>query len=143
MGVEIPPAWLAAYPGTRFVAECRLLTWHPSGVLNLVQAAAIVHWLHAVEPALGTFNRFANLSRLNTIHLSEEDIAALAAQRKGNYRGAAVTTVLLASTPLSYAIGALYKRLMSGSAIQIHAVGRLASACRLLDVSPDVLLRQS
>ena len=143
MGLEIPLAWLAAYPGTRFFSECRLLTWHPHGVLNVVQAEAIVHWLQAVEPALGTFNRFADLSRLNKVVLCDDDIAAIAEHRQRSYRGEQVKTVLLASTPLSHAIGALYERLMSGSPIQVHVVDQLTSACRLLGVGPEVLVRES
>ncbi|HZJ14931.1 MAG TPA: hypothetical protein VFD27_07775 [Chthoniobacteraceae bacterium] len=118
------------------------MTWHPSGVLSLVQADALVNWIEAVEPVIGTFNRFADLSRLNEIHLSDDDIATLAEKRSGSYRGEPVKVVLLAGTLLSYGIAAMYQRLMSATPIQVEVVVQLTSACRILGVGPELLIRQ-
>ena len=141
MALEISPTWLAAFPGTRFFPDHRLLTWHPRGVLNLIQTEAMIRWMEAVEPELGNFNRFADLSGLTEVHLRSEEITALVKRRRGSYSGEPVTTVLLVGTPLVYGIAAMYERLMAGTPIHVQIVVRLTSACRILGVTPDVLIR--
>ena len=142
MALEIPPAWLAAFPGTRYFPDERLMTWHPAGVLNIVQVEAMVRWMEAVEPELGSFNRFVDLTELREVHLRSEEIDALAERRRGRYSGERVTTVLYAGTPLSYGIAAMYERLMRGSVINVRVVVRITSACRILAATPDLLLRR-
>jgi hypothetical protein len=142
MALAVPETWLAAFPGTRFFPECHLMTWHPRGLLNLMHAQSILHWLRAVEPELGAFNRFVDLTGMHEVRLSDEDVATVAAHRREHYLGDPVTTVFLASTPLSYGIAAIYERLMAGTPIQVHTVVRLTTACRILEVDPDVLIRQ-
>jgi hypothetical protein len=141
--ISISATWLAAYPGTRFFPKHRLMTWHPSGVLNAVQAETLINWIESAEPRLGTFNRFADLSRLNEIHLSDDDVAALAERRSAHYRGEPVKTVLLAGTLLSYGIAAMYQRLMADTPIHVEVVVQLTSACRILGVGPELLIQQS
>jgi hypothetical protein len=97
--------------------------------------------MEAIEPTVGRFNRFADLTGLNEIHLSADDIAALAESRKASYKGEPVKTVLLAGTPLSYGVAAIYERLMVDTAIQVHVVPHLTSACQILGVEPEMLIR--
>lgn len=140
---EVPPAWLAAFPGTRYVPELRLMIWGPRGVIDAEVAFAALHWLEAMEPAFGAFNRLVDLSHVTEVHLRRDDIAAVAERRREQYAGEPVTTVFLAGEALGYGIARMYERLMSGSSIRVEVVALLTSAARILDVPADVLLRHA
>ena len=142
MPLEIPPAWLAAYPGTRIFPEHRLLTWHPHGTLNAVMLDSMVGWIESVEPHLGECNRYIDLSALDAIHLAAADINRAALRRRTAYKGPPTTNVTLAPTPLSYMIAAMYQRVLRGSRIRMQIVARMTSALRILNVPVEVLLRE-
>ncbi len=139
MSLELPVAWLAAYPGTRIFPELRLLTWSPRGQLNRVSAESIAHWMNAIEAEFGTFNRFIDLSLLDEMHLTGADVASLAVERRVSYSGTPVSTVILARTRISRCIATLYAQLMEGSLIEVHVVQTVESASEILKVSADVL----
>jgi hypothetical protein len=139
----VPPAWLAAYPGTRFLPEWRLMMWGPRGLVSAPQVEAMLHWLEAVEPALGTFHRFVDLSYMVEMRLRADEIAAIAKRRRERYRGEPVITVFLAGTALAYGLARIYEHLMSGTPIHVDVAVRFSSAARLLGIPPDALRRNA
>jgi hypothetical protein len=105
----------------------------------MVQAA--LQWLEAVEPTLGTFHRFVDLSHISEVRLRADEIAAFAEGRRARYAGEPATTVFLAGTALAYGMARMYEHLMSGAPIRVEVVALLTSASRILGVPADVLLQ--
>ena len=66
--MELSNQW-RAFPGTRFYPEHRLMTWHPYGVVDALKAESIARWLEVVEPELGSFSRFIDLSQVDRLDL--------------------------------------------------------------------------
>ena len=131
---------LLDYPDTRYYPEQRLLTWHPQGVLDADKAQYMARWLGTVEPELGLFDRFADLSHISGINLTVSDVCAIAEIRAEDYKGTRVTTVFFVSSPLSYAVAAMYQQLMAETPIRIEVVVLLSAACHLLGVGPELLI---
>lgn len=142
MTADVPPAWLAAFPGTRFLPEWRLMTGHLLGILDNQRLECMLHWLEAVEPQLGAFNRFWDLSNLKEVRLSCAELNALAERRRGRYAGEPVTTVLLAPTPVLYGVARMYEQFMEGVPIKVEVVGLLSTAAARLGVPADELARK-
>jgi hypothetical protein len=136
----VPPAWLAAFPGTRFDPEWRLLVWAPRGAMNAATLDATLSWLEVVEPSLGTFNRLVDLTHITEVHLRADEIAAVAERRREAYAGEPVTTVFLAGTALAYGMARMYERLLSDTPIRVEVVALLTSAARILNLPADVML---
>ncbi len=83
----------------------RLITWHPRGVLDLALARRIVRFMEEQEQGGGEpFNRFANLSGLEALHLTFAEVAKLAQSRVASYHGPKVRTAFLAIDSLALGI---------------------------------------
>jgi hypothetical protein len=137
--VVLPPEWYAAYPGTRYLLAWTLMTWSPRGVLDASRAETIIHWLEAVEPHIGNFNRFIDFSHITKIELGIEEVAELALRRKEGYTGGAVRTAILAVSPLAYGIARMYEQLLANAPIDVHVVSQLSAAGEVLRVPIEVL----
>lgn len=142
MSLEISPSWLAAYPGTRYFPEYRLLSWHPHGVLNALMLQSLVAWIESIELHLGECNRYVDLSGLTEIHLTSAEVEKAAGRRRASYQGPPTTNVTLAPTALSYMIAAMYQRVLRGSCIRVQIVARLTTALLILGVPVERLLRE-
>src|SRR5687767_11850641 len=92
MALELPATWLAAFPGTKFHPEERLLTWRPAGVLNAILGDAILRWIESVEPEFGTINRFGDLTGLEEVRLTLSDLSRFAFNRRKSYTGESTVT---------------------------------------------------
>ena len=135
----LPPEWYAAYPGTRYSSRWNLMAWSPRGVLDVSRAETIVHWLEAIEPRIGDFNRFIDFSQISRVELGCEEVADLAIRRREGYAGGHVKTAILAVSPLAYGIARMYELLLSSVPIHVHVVAHLAAAAEVLGVSVEVL----
>ena len=130
---------LVDYPGTRFYPEHHLLTWHPRGILEAAKVEYFAHWLGVLEPELGTFHRFVDLSLITGIHLTSAEVARVADIRATRYKGESVLSVFLAGAPLSFGVASIYQRLMADTPIRIEVVMSREAAARLLQVEPGIL----
>jgi hypothetical protein len=115
------------------------MTWSPRGVLDASRAETIFHWLEAVEPRIGDFDRFIDFSHISKIELGSEEVTELARRRKDGYAGGVVKTVILAVSPLAYGIARMYEQLLANVPIHVHVVSELSTAGEVLNVPPDVL----
>jgi hypothetical protein len=68
--------------GARIHRSLRLLTWHPSGVLDAALADEILRFIDMEEATLKEpYDRFTNLSGLSAVHLSFAEVEEIAARR--------------------------------------------------------------
>ena len=137
--IPLPPEWYAAYPGTRYSSRWNLMAWSPRGVLDASRSETIVHWLEAIEPRIGDFNRFIDLSQISRVELDCEEVADLAVRRREGYAGGHVKTAILAVSPLAFGIARMYELLLTNVPIHVHVVAQLAAAAEVLGVPVEVL----
>jgi len=133
-------ALTARFPNAKYYPEWRLLTWHPVGILDTTMANAGVDFLEHIEPEFGTFNRFVDLSHLTEIRLPFDHIFGVAKRRIDFYTGEEIQTVILAPTPVAWAVARMYAELMKESPIHIHVVSLFTSAMQILGVPPEPLI---
>lgn len=138
---EVPPAWLAAFPGTRYLPQYRLVIGHPRGILDHSYIETMLHWIEAVEPQLGTFNRFWDFSEITEVRLNCQEVMAIAERRRERYVGESVKAVFLAPTPVHYGIARMYEQFTEGVPIEVEVVGLLSTAAARLGVPADELVR--
>src|SRR3954470_4591800 len=78
------PQRLQSLPHTRSHPEARLLTWHPTGVLNDAMADAIVDFIETKEPDEALyFNRYTDFGGLSSLHLRSGHVFRIAKRRRG------------------------------------------------------------
>ncbi len=142
MTCEVPPAWLAAFPGTRFLPQYRLMIGHPHGVMDHTRMETMLHWLEAVEPQLGAFDRFWDFSEIKEVRLDCDEVMALAERRRDRYFGEEVKTVILAPTPVHYGLARMYEQFMEGVPIHVEVVGRISTAAARLGVPAEELVKE-
>ena len=113
----------------------------PKGVLNLDLAQRIVEFIEIKEVTLEKgFNRFCDLTRLEGIQLSSEDVLKLANRRRAfNPNDIWVKTAFLATSPLAFGVARLYEQLLNSSRIEVRVFSDLESAADWLAVNPDKL----
>jgi hypothetical protein len=118
-----------------------LMVARPKGTLDASEAMRIVDFIEIEEIETETgFNRFCDLTRLDGISLSSEDIVKLAARRRAfNPNNIHVKSAFLATHPLAYAISCLYQDLLNSPRIQVRVFSELEDAAEWLAVTPDRL----
>ncbi len=138
-----PPTQASAVmsmPGTRYHPDCRLVTWHPHGVLDDVLADQIVEFMESTERILGKpFHRFTDLSGLDRININLNHVFEIVRRRKKGYRGAKVKSAFYAVRLISITIARMYQELMLESAIEVGVFRDRAVAAEWLGVPGAVL----
>ena len=141
MTCEVPPAWLAAFPGTWFLPEYRLMVGHPRGILDNTCLETMLHWMEAVEPQLGAFNRYWDLSEIKELRLDCDEVLGardaaagplFRRRREGGFPGTF-------AGPLRDR--AMYEHFMEGEPIHVEVVGLVSTAAARLGVPADLLVR--
>src|SRR6266850_7731984 len=118
-----------------------LMVGRPNGILDAQTAERIVDFTKIKEEHLKAgFNRFCDLTRLDSINLSSEDLLQLAAQRRAfNPNDVHVKSAFLATHPLAFAIARMYELLLHSPRIEVRVFKDLERAAEWLVVKPDML----
>ena len=127
------------FPGARFHADHRLMTWFPTGVLTDEAAERTVDFLAQAEKCEGKpFHRYTDMTGYTQIALGLDHIVRLARRRR-RYSGRSVKSAFYASRLISLTIANMYEELMIGSKIQICTFRDRALAAEWLGVPLSVL----
>lgn len=126
--------------GAKIHPALRLVTWHPHGVLGAPLAREILRFIEAQEKsAPEPFDRFADLSGLEAIHLSFAEVEELAQDRIESYHGAPVKSAIFALNPLAFGIARMYEQLMRRSPIEVGVFHEISSAAAWLNIPTEAL----
>jgi hypothetical protein len=119
-----------------------LIVVRPTGILDVVTTEKIVDLIEIKEIELETgFNRFCDLSRLEGIRLSSDEILQLAARRRGfNPNDIRVKSAFFAAAPLAFGIARMYELLLDSPRIEVRVFSELQAAADWLGVTIDRLV---
>lgn len=127
--------------GVRIHHPRHLYVWHPHGVLNLRRATEMLRFIETEEKKWKEpYNRFADLSGMEAVHLNFAEIEALATRRRGSYHGEPVKSAFLATNPLAFGIARMYGQLVRWTPIEVRVFCRLSSAAAWLGAPIETLL---
>ncbi len=121
--------------GSKIHEELRLVTWHPRGILDARLAYQVLSFVEAEEAtAEHPFNRFADLSGLESIRLSFVEMEEIAARRVESYRGQPVKSAVRTTNPVAFGIARMYGQLLRPSPIEVRVFSHLDRAASWLNV---------
>jgi hypothetical protein len=118
-----------------------LMVCRPNGILDAHAAERIVDFVEIKEEQLESgFHRFCDLSRLDSISLSSQDLGKLAARRRAfNPNSVHVKSAFLASHPLALGIARMYEQLLQSPRIEVRVFTDVNSAAEWLVIKPELL----
>jgi len=118
-----------------------LMVCRPKGNLDATGAAQIVEFVEIKEIEFETgFDRFADLTLLDSINLSCSDVSKLADRRRGfNPNSIRVKSAFLATDPLALGIARMYEKLLNSPRIEVRVYDQLEAAAEWLAVKPERL----
>jgi hypothetical protein len=118
-----------------------LMVGRPNGILDAQAAERIIDFVEIKEEQLEAgFNRFCDLTRLDGIVLSTEDLGKLAARRSAfNPNEMHVKSAFLATNPLAFGIARMYQLLLESPRIEVRVFKDLEGAAEWLAVKPYIL----
>jgi len=118
-----------------------LMVGRPKGVLDANAAEKIVEFIEIrEEQSENGFNRFCDLTRLESINLSFAEVRQLAQRRSlFNPNSFQVKSAFLATHPLAFGIARMYEELLSSPRIGVQVFSELEAAAEWLGVKPDRL----
>jgi len=118
-----------------------LLVARFAGVLDATGAGQVVDFVESKELAAGTeFNRFCDMTQLEGIHLSTNDILQLAARRRMfNPNVMRVKSAFFATEPLAFGISRMYEQMLNSPRIEVRVWGDTQTAAAWLGVTVDTL----
>ena len=128
-----------------FVEEDSLLVGRLRGTLDAAVARKLVEFVELREAEVEKgFNRFCDLTQLERINLSVDEIASLAARRRAyNPNPIRVKSAFLVSSPLALGVVYMFKALLQSERIEVRWFDSLEVAAAWLQVSPGTLTRRS
>ena len=126
---------------TYMIDTIALMVARPKGILDASEGMRIVEFVEIKEVESETgFNRFCDLTGLDSIHLLFADVAEFAARRaKFNPNDIHVKSAFLAKDPLTSGIARMYQQLLCSDRIEVHVFSELEDAADWLGVKPDRL----
>jgi len=118
-----------------------LMVARPRGVLDAEMAKQIVEFVEIKEVLLEKgFNRFCDMTRLEGIQLSSEDVTELANRRRAfNPNDIRVKSAFLATSSFTYGIARSYEQMLHSPRIEVRVFEDLKCAAEWLVVHPDKL----
>jgi hypothetical protein len=118
-----------------------LMVCRPRGVLDASEAAQIVEFVEIKETEMETgFDRFIDLTQLDSIKLSAADVKELAGRRRTfNPNEFRVKSAFFVTHPLTYGIAHMYEQLLNSTRIEVHVFSELEEAAAWLLVKPQRL----
>ena len=104
-------------------------------------AEEIVDFVETREIVAETgFNRFCDLTQLDGIHLSSDDVLQLAARRREfNPNDIRVKSAFLATDPLAFGIARMYEQMLNSPRIEVRVWSDMQAAADWLGVNLDRL----
>jgi hypothetical protein len=129
----------------RFHPDHHLETWFPEGVLDVLVATFMAHYIGFEESvAEKPFNRFTDFTGLTAIRLEMNDIANIVALRRASYddRPAVKSAVLAVAAP-AYGVARMFAALMEPSPIEVRVFRTAEDAAHWLGVPVTVLRADS
>lgn len=129
------------FPGMNYLPDHRLITWHPTGVLDDALADQIVTFIEREEEtATRPFDRFTDLEGLLEIRLKVGHAFQIAERRRGVTAGRTpVKSAIVSSKIIGFGIARMYETLMDGATIQVRAFKSRAEAAQWLQVPEEIL----
>jgi len=125
-----------------YVIECdALMVGRPKGILDADTTGKIIEFIEIREEQSETgFNRFCDLTRLESINLSFADVQQLAKRRSlFNPNNFQVKSAFLATHPLAAGIARIYEELLKSPRIEVRVFSEMEAAADWLGVKPDRL----
>jgi hypothetical protein len=118
-----------------------LIVGRPRGVLDATEALQIVEFVEVKEKEMESgFDRFIDLTQLESIKLSAAEVAALADRRRTfNPNDIRVKSAFMATHPLSYGIARMYEQMLNSDRIEVQVFSELEEAAAWLLVKPQKL----
>jgi len=124
-----------------FCEQHALLVGRLRGTLDAELARKLVEFVEFKEEEHEKgFNRFCDMTQLERINLSVDDIASLAGRRRAyNPNPIRVKSAFLVSSPLALGVVYMFKALLQSERIEVRWFDSLEVAAAWLQVSPGVL----
>jgi hypothetical protein len=118
-----------------------LMVGRPNGILDAQTAERLADFIEIKEEQLEAgFNRFCDLTCLDSINLSSGDLHQLAARRRAfNPNNVHVKSAFLATHPLAFGVARTYEFLLHSPRIEVRVFQDLEAAAEWLSVKPDTL----
>jgi hypothetical protein len=115
-----------------------LMVCRPKRVLDASAAKQIVEFVEIKEVETETgFDRFCDLTGLDSIHLSSADVMELAVRRRTfNPNDVRVKSAFLATNPLAVGVARMYEQLLNSPRIEVRVFSELEAAAEWLVVRP-------
>jgi hypothetical protein len=127
---------LDPFTQSRFLPDHKLITWYPTGVLDLEMASMIIHFIGFQEKILDDpFDRFADWSRLTDVQLNFVEVTDCATLRREAYAdGPPVRSAFFATNPVAFGIARMFATLMEPSPIDVQVFCQIEAAAEWLQV---------
>jgi hypothetical protein len=123
-----------------FIEKDSLLVGRVRGILDGAAARKLVEFVELTEAEREKgFNRFCDLTQLEGINLSTDEIASLAARRRGYQPKAKVKSAFLVGSPLALGTVYIFKALLQSERIEVRWFDSVEAAAAWLQVSPGIL----
>lgn len=129
----------------RFVEGSSLLAGRLRGTLDAELARKLVAFieLQEAESEKG-FDRFCDLTALEGIHLSVDEVASLASRRRAyNPNPIRVKSAFLVGGPLALGVVHVFRALMQSERIEVRWFDSLEAAAAWLQVSAETLRQEA
>lgn len=108
------------FPYARYHAAWKLITCHPTGVLDDERADRMIEYLETEAEVDGAaFHRFTDLFGYERIQIGLDHIVRLARRRKQGYKGPPVKSAFYAVRLIGLSTARMYEELMHGSRIEV------------------------
>ena len=119
-----------------------LLVGRLKGVLDAKSARQIVEFVETREVmAQSGFNRFCDMTHLDGINLSSDDIYQIAVRRRAfNPDLIQVKSAFFATQPLAFGISRMYEQMLNSPRIEVRVWNELPAAAKWLGVDPAKLM---
>lgn len=129
----------------RFHPDLNLETWFPDGVLDVLVATFMAHYIGFEESVADKpFNRFTDLTGLTAIRLEMDDIANIVALRRAFYQDRSpVKSAVLAVEAPAYGVARMFAALMEPSPIEVRVFRTVEEAAHWLGVPVKALRAES
>jgi hypothetical protein len=118
-----------------------LMVARPKGIFDTSEAVRIVEFIEIKETAFERgFDRFCDLTGLDSIHLTAAQVSELADRRRTfNPNTVRVKSAFFANHPLALGIARIYEQLLNSPRIEVRVFSELEAAAEWLAVKPDKL----
>jgi hypothetical protein len=116
-----------------------LIVCRPNGILDTDLTEKIVEFIEIKEEQSESgFNRFCDLTRLESINLSSAEVQQLANRRRAfNPNDFRVKSAFFATHPLHFGIARMYELLLNSPRIDVQVFSELERAAKWLGVKAE------